>query len=82
VLETKKREHADSFKEATFFLRISITLTLVGIIFMAVIVYGKFLTVMESIMQYVAIGLICSAALSAIIVVIFIHKTKFVPCNF
>lgn len=82
VLESKKREHEDSFAEATLFLRIAVFLTTVGTLFMSVIVYGKFGPELESVMQYVGIGLICAAALAAIIVVVFIHRAKFVPSNF
>lgn len=82
VLENKRREHTDSFAEATLFLKVSVTMTLIGILLMAIIVYGKFQTELESVLQYVAIGLIGMAAASAIAVVVFIHRTKFIPSSF
>ncbi len=49
---------------------------------MATIVYGKFSPDLEAVLQFIGIGLIGCAALSAINVVFFIQKTKFVPSNF
>jgi hypothetical protein len=54
----------------------------IGILLMAIIVYGKFSTELEAVLQYVGIGLICASVLSAVIIVVFIQKTKFVPSNF
>jgi glucan phosphoethanolaminetransferase (alkaline phosphatase superfamily) len=82
VLENKKREHTDNFFEATLFLKIAITMNTIGILLMAIIVYGKFSTELEAVLQYVGIGLICASVLSAVIIIVFTQKTKFVASNF
>jgi hypothetical protein len=82
VLENKKREHTDNFFEATLFLKIAITMNVIGILFMAIIVYGKFSIELEPVIQYIGIGLICVSVLSAVIIIVFTQKTKFVASNF
>ena len=49
---------------------------------MAIIVYGNFVAALEQIMQYVGIGLICASVFFAVLMVFFIHKTKYVPLSF